>query len=142
MTYISSRLGVNEIDFPFFIREFTEFLKNTVFDSRLDIIDLCRSPSQWCGGSRNWKTFALKFNSIWCSTDLLLNRYRRRLETCPKANLAESGREFFLLFFRRARATSMTKRRVENTRVHFWTISPVSKKIVPYIFKIFFELSK
>ena len=30
------------------------------------------------------------------------------------------------LFFRRVRATSMTRRRVENTRVHFWTFSPVS----------------
>ena len=26
---------------------------------------------------------------------------------------------YFLLFFRRVRATSMTQRRVENTRVHF-----------------------
>ena len=33
---------------------------------------------------------------------------------------------FLLLFFRRVRATSMTQRRVENTRVHFWTYSPVS----------------
>ena len=31
----------------------------------------------------------------------------------------------FLLFFRRVRATSMTQHRVENTRVHFWTFSPV-----------------
>ena len=68
-----------------------------------------------------------------------VNRYRRRLETCPKANLAESGREFFLLFFRRAPATSMIQRRVENTRDHFWTILPVSKKIVRYTFKIFFN---
>ena len=35
-----------------------------------------------------------------------LNRYRRGLETCPQA--------------------SITQRRVENTRVHFWTFSPVS----------------
>ena len=35
---------------------------------------------------------------------------------------------FFSLFFRRVRATSMTQRRVENTRVHFWTFSPVSVK--------------
>ena len=32
------------------------------------------------------------------------------------------------LFFRRVRATSMTQRRVENNRVHFWTFSPVSVK--------------
>ena len=35
---------------------------------------------------------------------------------------------YFLLFFRRVRATSMTQRRVENTRVHFWTFSRVSVK--------------
>ena len=33
---------------------------------------------------------------------------------------------FSSLFFRRARATSITQRRVEKTRVHFWTFSPVS----------------
>ena len=32
----------------------------------------------------------------------------------------------FLFFFRRVRATSMTQRRVGNTRVHFWTFSPVT----------------
>ena len=36
----------------------------------------------------------------------------------------------FLLFFGRVRATSMTQRRVENTRVHFWTFSPVSVKLL------------
>ena len=35
---------------------------------------------------------------------------------------------FSSLFYRRFRATSMTQRRVENTRVHFWTFSPVSVK--------------
>ena len=35
---------------------------------------------------------------------------------------------FSSLFSRRVRATSMTQRRVENTRVHFWTFSPVSVK--------------
>ena len=35
---------------------------------------------------------------------------------------------FSSLFFRSVRATSMTQRRVENTRVHFWTFSPVSVK--------------
>ena len=33
---------------------------------------------------------------------------------------------FSSLFFRRVRATSMPQRRVENTRVHFWTFLPVS----------------
>ena len=35
----------------------------------------------------------------------------------------------FFSFFRRVRATSMTQCRVENTRVHFWTFSPVSVKL-------------
>ena len=35
---------------------------------------------------------------------------------------------YYLLFFRRVRATSMTQRRDENTRSHFWTFSPVSVK--------------
>ena len=35
---------------------------------------------------------------------------------------------FSFIFFRRVRAMSMTQRRVENTRVHFWTFSPVSVK--------------
>ena len=56
-----------------------------------------------------------------------LNRYRRGLETCPQANLAKVGHAiFFSFFFRRVRATSMTQRRVENTRVHFGTFLPIS----------------
>ena len=59
-----------------------------------------------------------------------LNRYRRGLETCPQAKTFKSERSattlFFSLFFRRVRATSMTQLRVPNTRVHFWTFSPVS----------------
>ena len=58
-----------------------------------------------------------------------LNRYRRGLETCPQAKTSKSGRAIFFSFFRRVRATSMTQCRVENTRVHFWTFSPVSVKI-------------
>ena len=54
------------------------------------------------------------------------NRYRRGLETCPQAKPSKSGHAFFFSFFRRVRTTSMTQRRVENTRVHFWT--PVSVK--------------
>ena len=38
----------------------------------------------------------------------------------------------FLSFFRRGRATSMTQSRVENTRVHFWTFSPVPVKEFQY----------
>ena len=34
---------------------------------------------------------------------------------------------FSSLFFQRVRATRMTQHRVENTRVHFWTFSPVSE---------------
>ena len=43
-------------------------------------------------------------------------------------NVQKWTRYFLLFFSRRARATSMTQRRVENTRVHFWTFSPVSVK--------------
>ena len=60
---------------------------------------------------------------------LVVSRYRRGLETCPQAKASKSGREYFSSFcFRRVRATSMTQRRVENTRVHFGTFSPVSVK--------------
>ena len=38
------------------------------------------------------------------------------------------GHAIFFSFFRRVRATSKTRRRVENTRVHFWKFSPVSVK--------------
>ena len=54
---------------------------------------------------------------------LPLNRYRRGLETCPQAKTFKSEGSaatlFSSLFFRRVRATSMTQRRVQNTRVHF-----------------------
>ena len=59
-------------------------------------------------------------------TEFEINQYRRGLETCPQGETSKSGREYFLLFFRRVRATSMTQRRVENTRVHFGANSPVS----------------
>ena len=36
----------------------------------------------------------------------------------------------FFPFFRRVLATSMTQRRVENTRVYFWTFSLVSVKLI------------
>ena len=55
-----------------------------------------------------------------------LNQYRRGLETCPQAKTSKSGHAIFFPFFQRVRATSMTQRRVENTRVHFWTFLPVS----------------
>ena len=54
-----------------------------------------------------------------------INRYRRGLETCPLAETSKSGHAIFFSFFRRIRATSMTQRRLENTRVHFWTFSPL-----------------
>ena len=40
---------------------------------------------------------------------------------------------FSSLFFRHVRATSMTQRRVENTRVHFLTFSPVSVKQLAFV---------
>ena len=46
----------------------------------------------------------------------------------PQAKTSKSGHAIFISFFRRVRATSMTRRRVENTRVQFWTFSPVSVK--------------
>ena len=58
-----------------------------------------------------------------------LNRYRRGLETCPQVKMSKSGHAIFFSFFRCVRATSMTQHRVKNTRVHFWTFSPVSVKI-------------
>ena len=58
-----------------------------------------------------------------------LNRYRRELETSQQAKTSKSGHAFFITFFRRVRATFMTQRRVENTRVHFCTFSPVSVKL-------------
>ena len=48
-----------------------------------------------------------------------LNRYRRGLETCLQAKTSKSEHTIFFSFFRRIRPTSMTQRRVENTRVHF-----------------------
>ena len=70
-------------------------------------------------------TFLVKFT---LPIILSINRYRRGLETCPQAKTFKIGREYFLLFFRCVQATSMTQRRVENTRVHFWTFSSVSVK--------------
>ena len=58
-----------------------------------------------------------------------VDRYKRGLETGPQANLHQSGREYFHLFFQRLRATSMTHRRVENTRVHFGANSPLSVNV-------------
>ena len=60
--------------------------------------------------------------------EFYFNRYRRGLETCPKAKTSKSGHAIFFSFFRRVRGTSMTQRRVKNARVHFWTFSPVSVK--------------
>ena len=61
----------------------------------------------------------------------LLNRHRRELESFESKHIYRRKRPkvdtlFSTLFFRRVRVTSMTQRRVENTRVHFWTFSPTS----------------
>ena len=42
---------------------------------------------------------------------------------------------FSSLFFWRVRGTSMTQRRVKNTRVHFWTFLPLSVKFIVRILK-------
>ena len=78
------------------------------------------------------------------------NRYRRGLEACPQAKTSKSGHAIFFYFVRRVRATSMTQRRIDNSRVHFWTFSPVSvnkwlrpKKYLPdkyTLFKIQFKV--
>ena len=60
---------------------------------------------------------------------MVVNRYRRGLETCPQAKTSKSGHAISSLFSRRVRATSITQRRVENTRVHFWTVSPKSVNV-------------
>ena len=87
VTKISCFFGANEIDFPFFISEFIDFVKKTVFDSRLEIIDLCRSPSQWCGGSRNWKTFALKRHSFTEILDFWKKKSYRFTPTLSKRSI-------------------------------------------------------
>ena len=55
-------------------------------------------------------------------TEFGINRYRRGLETCPQGKRPKVDASIFFFFFRRVRATSMIQRRVENTRVHFWTL--------------------
>ena len=56
-----------------------------------------------------------------------LNRYRRGLETCPQAKTSKSGHAIF--FFFSEASERRVRHRVENTRVHFWTFSPVSVKV-------------
>ena len=86
---------------------------------------------QFLNISTNWSVTDLTTNSetsferSWLVDKGMVNRYRRELETCPQAKTSKSGR-YSLLFFRRVRATSMTQRRVDNNRVHFWTFSPIS----------------
>ena len=58
---------------------------------------------------------ARQIGRLGVNNKFFFNRYRR-------------GHAIFFSFFRRVRATSMNKRRVENTRVHFWTFSPVLVK--------------
>ena len=58
-----------------------------------------------------------------------VNRYRRRLETCPQAKTSKSWHANFFSFSdasERRVWLSTAVHRVENTRVHFWTFSPVS----------------
>ena len=90
--------------------------RDTVFLSPIDLFDRDSAQKRRIKTTRN--SFYYKF---------VFNRYRRRLETCPQAKTSKSGHAIFFSFFRRFRATSMTQRRVENTRVHFWTFTPVSK---------------
>ena len=58
-----------------------------------------------------------------------INRYMRGLEIVHKRKRPKVDTLFSSLFFRRVLATSTTQRRVENTRVHFWTVSPKSVNV-------------
>ena len=53
-----------------------------------------------------------------------VNRYRRGLELVHRRKRQNVETLFSSLFFRRG----LSQRRVENTRVDFWTFSPVSVK--------------
>ena len=97
-------------------------------------LEICSKPSILHRVQQKCHQYELKLQLTWSETKLsykmiLTNRYRRGLETCPQAKTFKSERSASTLFFRRVRATSMTQRRVENTRVHFWTFSPVSVKV-------------
>ena len=63
-----------------------------------------------------------KFNNFQVQNFQLQNKFKQG----TKFNRYRRG--LFSTFFRRVRATRMNQRRVENTRVHFWTLSPVSVK--------------
>ena len=73
-------------------------------------------------------TFLLSLVVLTTQRRSVVNRYRRGLGTSQQAKTSKSGHAIFSSFFRRVRATSMTKHRVENTRVQFWTFSPVLVK--------------
>ena len=82
------------------------------------------NTSEKCSYSTRFTTSMSYFSNLKILSENLVcfdhafNRYRRRLETCPQAETSKSGHAIFFSFFRRVRATSMTQRRVENTRVH------------------------
>ena len=62
-----------------------------------------------------------------------------RTRNLSTGKMSKSGHAFFFSFFRRVRATSVTQRRVKNSRVHFWTFSAVSvNDNIIFIFKEFF----
>ena len=98
---------------------YTFFCLDTVFSRYSEVAYLIISLTKNC------KNKALRTKGLWVAY-FVLNRYRWRLETCQQAKTSKSGHAIFFSFFRRVRATSMTQRRVEKNRVHFWTFSPVS----------------
>ena len=71
----------------------------------------------------------------------LLNRHRRGLEKYLQAKTSKIGHAIFCSFFQRVRPTSMTQRRVEKTRVHFWTFSPESVIFENLLSQIFVQFS-
>ena len=70
---------------------------------------------------------------------LILTDRREESKLVHRRKRSKMDASIFFFFFRRVRATSMTQRRVENTRVHFGVNSPVSVKVSNILMKIPFR---
>ena len=76
-----------------------------------------------------------EFKLNWTKAELtlylkivILTDTREDSKLVHREKTSKSGHAIFFAFIRRVRATSLTQRRVENSRVQFWTFSPVSVK--------------
>ena len=133
-----NRLSVKRHNVPLLVNEFY-FKVNQA--ERLKQLDEWSIPEH---RNKNNRHFSLNYNighlffqqkidlikfllSIWVLTDTSEDSKLVHRQERPKVDTLFSS-----LFFRRGRATSMTQRRVENTRVHFWTFSPVSVKLTVF----------